>query len=662
MNQDKINRNLRESGSDGSDFQRKVLESMRNWMRVSSNKMSEYHSGWDSNSYVYRGYRVIDKDDKDSIKEGTPSKIIVPLTYAQIQTAISFILSTYTQRDNMLELRGTGPEDEKLSFALTTDLSYQLRDQKFVLKLYFWLLDALKQGFGVVRLDWQERYTKMRVAKQVQDNGIAAMFGSLFGREPTMKTEEAVEKVLSYQGNKITNVSPYAFYPDPSVTIANFQEGQFVGHEEEVALSSLKAVEGEVYFGTDKIPDSIAKDIWSDRPRRVSGPFNEGDLNAVVTPEKSSQTRKTIRTEMVVTLSEGEASKLWDAQLGDGTEPVKWMLTMANDQKLIRFENMGNLHGRYPYELFEFSPDHDSFFNPGLADTIAEMQGIVTFFLNSHIVNVKKIISNRFIVDPNKVNTADIENGSMVINTKGAQGDINRSIKQLEMSDVTKGHIADMDTLTALVQMVTGVNENALGQYSAGRRSATEARNVNAGSAARLKMHATLSWLQGVEPFGQQVLSNTRQWRSREVYEQIIGREAIDAPFEQVILADPSKIAGGYDFVPYDATLPTDRQYQASMLQELFGLLVSNPNSMQMLNKNPMVLLNYIAKLYNIKNLSDFDLKPLGPPGPALPPAPKAGEPVADVVPNQEAADAAGGGAEGIDMMGESVLRSLIQS
>ncbi len=662
MNQEKINRNLREQTSESSDFQRKVVESMRKWIKTSANKMSQFHTGWDANSYIYRGYRSMDKDDADAARAGEPSKIIVPLTYAQIQTAISFILSTYTQRDNMLELRGTGPEDEKYSFALTTDLSYQLRDQKFVLKLYFWLLDALKQGFGVVRVDWQERYTKMRVQKQVAAPGIGNMFASLFGKDISMQTEEAVEKVLSYQGCKVSNVSPYAFYPDPSVTIANFQDGQFVGHEEEVSLSSMKALEGEVYFGTDKIPDTIGKDLFSERPRRVSGPFNEEGQSDPLILEKSSGTRKSIRLEMQVTLSETEASELWGGNLGTGTEPLKWMLTLANDQKLIRFECMGALHGRFGYELFEFSPDHDSFFNPGLADTIAEIQNIVTFFLNSHIVNVKKIIANRFVADPNKVHMEDIESGSMTIRTKGATGDIMRAIKQLETSDVTRGHIADMDTLTALVQMVTGVSDNALGQYNSGRRSATEARNVNAGSAARLKMHATLAWLQGVEPFGRQVLSNTRQWRTREVYDQIVGREGIDAPYDQVILADPSKIAGGYDFVPYDATLPTDRQFQANMLQELFGLLVQNPDSMTLLNKNPMVLLNYIAKLYNIKNLSDFDLKPLGQPGPGMPPVPKAGEPVPQVVPDQEAADAQGAGAQSVDMTGEDVLRNLVNS
>ena len=624
-------------------------------MKASANKMNQYHAGWDANSYIYRGYRILDKDDADSMKDGEPPKVIVPLTYAQIQTAISFILSTYTQRDNMLELRGNGPEDERNSFAVTTDLSYQLEKQQFILKLYYWLLDSLKHGIGIVRVEWMEDFVKMRVASQTPDYNIGSMFGSLFGKKVPMKTEEAVQEVLSYQGSKITNISPYAFYPDPSVNLANFQDGMFVATEEEVALSSLEAKEGEIYWGTDKIPRTMGKELYKERSRRVSGPFNDdGGINDGITDKDNTKSDKIIRTEMEVSLSEKNATEMFGAKFGSGTKPIKWLITLGNDQKVIRFENKGYLHGRFCHEMFEFSPDHDSFFNPGLADTISELQNITTFFLNSHIVNVKKIIANRFIVDPSKVQMDDITDGSMTIRTIGGQGDINRVIKQLDMHDVTSQHVTDMGMLMSLVQTITGVNENALGQYSAGRRSATEARNVNAGAAARLKMHATLAWLQGIEPLGRQILSNTRQWRTKEVYENIVGAASLDSPFEGAIFADPAKLAGGYDFVPYDATLPTDRQFQAGVLQELFGVLVQNPNTLTLLNKDPSKLLDHIARLYNIKNLRDFDLKPLGPPGPAIPPTPK-------VVPNQVAADLAGQGAEPVDMTGEGVLKGLIQ-
>lgn len=664
FSQEKVNRDLTENDSNGSEFQRKVIESVRRYMRASANKMTQYQLGWDSNSYIYRGYRVTDKEDRDAVRDNEPPKIIVPITYAQIQTALSFILSTFTQRPNMLEVMGLPGQDEKYAFAINSDLTYQMTDQKFILKLYFWLLDAFKQGFGVVRTEWDERYTKMRVQKQVPDTSIKSIMGQLFGRTPTIKSVEAVERVLAYQGNKITNVSPYAFYPDPTVTIADFQTGIFVGHEEEVSLISVESREGEIYYGTSKIPQTIGKELYDERPRRVSGPFDDQRTSNPLL-ERNQKNRPVIRTELEMHLSPKKATEMFGLDLGDDPTPVKWLTTVANDQKLLRFEPMGAFHGNFSYNLFEFSPDHDAFFNPGLADTIAELQNMTTFFLNSHIVNVRKIIANRFIVDPTKVNMEDIKSGSIYIRTLGATGDIRRCIDQLVTSDITKSHVADMEAITQLTQIITGISDNALGQYSSGRRSGTEARNVNAGSSARLKMHATLAWLQGIQPFGKQVLSNTQQWRTKEVFASIIGDEALlDAPYEQVILTDPKKLAGGYRFCSYDAVFPTDRQQQASVLQELFTTLIQNPDTIQLLNKNPLKLLNYIAELYNIRNIHDFDMQPLVPPaGAPGAPIPGLNTPQAQVTPNSDVGEAvANKQLTPVDFSGETILKGIMNN
>lgn len=652
MNQDLINKSLAEKNNESSLWQKNLCEQVRKWMSASAGKMSTYHDEWDANSYTYRGWRVADKDDVEAMKDGEPTKIIIPITYAQIQTALSFILSTYQQRKYFLELQGMGAEDVKPSMALTTDLTYQLNKQQFILKLYHWLLSALKLGFGVVRTEWDEQYAQVRVGRQVPDNTLQNLMGAVFGRAVPMKTVESVEEVMCYQGNTLRNISPYGFYPDPSVTIANFQEGAFVGIEEEVSLMSVSSREGEIYFGTPKIPATMGKQLFSERPRRVKGPFDSEDDTPDPNKLRNGKADSCIRLEMEFTMSEKEATQLLGANFGSGEKPLKWLTTIINDQKVVRFEKKSYLHQRYCFELIEASPDSDSHFNSGIASTIGELQTIQNFFLNSHVVNVRKIIANRFVVDPGKVEMGDIHSGSLTIRTKGAQGDLSRVIKQLDLNDITRNHVNDVETLNQLIQLVTGVNENALGQYASGRRSATEARSVNAGAAARLKMCAVLAWQQGIEPLGRQMLSNTRQWRSKDVYNMIVGDYALEAPYETTILADPTKLAGSYDFMPYEATLPSDRQFQANILQELFGLLVSNPNSMAMLNKNPMLLLNHIAQLYDIKNLNDFNMQPLGPPGMMLPPK-------TEVVPDAAAGEAQAQGAPGVDPTGAEALAQL---
>ena len=659
MKQDSINRDLREHDNEGSKFQSKILKLVKQYITVSSDMMYRYQESFDNNDLIYRGYRMLDRNDRDAVKDNEPPKIIVPITYAQIQTAISFIYSTFSQREFIYELQGRGPEDTKNAATLNIDLGYQTTYNKFMLKLYLYLLDVMKYGFGVMKVDWDERNCKLRTQKKVPITNIFNRVASMFGRPAEEKYEimEEVIEVLEYQGNFITNISPFCFYPDPSCTLANFQDGKFVAHDEETSMTTVRKLEGKTYHGTDKIPATLPTDDQRERRRRSGRAWGDETLNRSVVPgadSKASRVDVCVKTEYVIQITPKDFSEEFkDTGLDFGTEnyPTKWLVVVGNDQKLIRFEPLGYLHDQFPYVIGEYSPDANSFFNPGLADTIYELQNITTFLLNSHVVNIRKIIQNRFVVDPASVFTEDITNNAMMIRLKKAGLPLDRVIKQLESYDVTKGNVQDIGFLMSMIQTVTGINENALGQYSQGRRSATEARSVNAGSAARLKMHAQLIWQQGLDPLGRMMLSNTRQGRSQEVFDMIVGTRALQTPFDQVILASPNKIAGGYDFVPYDATLPSDKQFQAGMLQELMTTLIQNPESAAMLNKDPVKLLNHIADLYGINNLNDYDLNPAQP----------LVSPQAQVVPDDQAREAAAGGAQPVDVLGENLIRSLSQ-
>lgn len=624
-NQEKVNRDLRENDNDASEFQKKVVQYCESCLKISANQMSDYYDQWDNNEFIYRGYKALDKDDKDSLKDGGPPKIIVPITYAQAQTALSFAFSTFTQKSVLFELSGTGPEDQRYNLAMETDLDYQMNNQKALFKLYCYLLDHFKYGFGIMKVDWTEEFTSMRTLTQqpVFDiiGSIKKMFGGSF--EQKFNAVEDIQEVLSYQGNRLLNVTPYSFFPDPSVTLANFQDGKFVGHDQETSRTQIQSQEGTEFYGTDKIPETITNEDLRDRKRRTGAIFKEMNNGLVGGNAGKNAPSVCVKTEVEFRMSEKEASEQFDYNCGTGTKQIIWIAVIGNDKKLIKFQPSGYLHNKFNYTLSEYSPDHNAFYNPGLADTIYELQNLISFFLNSHVVNVKKVIQNRFVGDESKIYMEDLNNNAAFIRLKQSGLPIDRILHQLEVTDITRGHVGDIDTLVKMIQVVTGINENALGQYSGGRRSATEARSVNAGAAARLKMFCQLAWIQGIDPMGRQILSNTRQGRTKEIYNQIVGEKAMLYPYEKVILADPKSLAGGYDFVSYDATLPSDKQQQAGVFKELTEMLLGNPESMQLLNLSPRKLIEHIAELYNIRNFNDFDLtppQPLPPPEAVLQP------------------------------------------
>ena len=648
--QEAINRDLRSSVD--SPFQRKVLDEVRGYLKVSSDHMSQYWETWENNDKVYRGFILPDKEDRTASTKNEPTKIIVPVTYAQIQTAVSFIFSTFTQRDNIFEVTGFSPEDKMSALNIEHDLSYQTRKQQYLLKLYNWLLDAFKVGFGVTKTTWQSDFAHMRVKKEVSAQNIFQKALNL--NAGSTRIEEVIEEVLQYEGNVISNISPYCFFPDPDVTIANFQDGIFVGHEEEMSRSAMLNKEGDIYHGVKHIPDSISKEVFHYRKRF---PHRDRQRGVEDFQGRSAQgvedVQNIIASEVSFKIIPATWSKAFGINFGKETHPVQYIAVIGNDSKLVRFEPAGYLHNKFNYSVIEYSPDHNSFCNPGLSTTIHELQGLVNWFLNSHIVGVRRVLKNKIAVDPTSVEMGDITSDSPAIRLKAAGvKNIDRVLKQLNVQDVTSNHVNDIQQINQIIQMVTGINENALGQFAKGRRSAQEARQVGAGASARLRMHAQLAWYQGIEPQGRQMLSNTRQGRTKPVYDQIVGELATKRPYEQVILTDPQKIAGGYDFVPYDATLPTDKERRASVFGEVFQVLLSNPEAAQAFDINPVTILNHMMELNGITNLKDFSFAA----------ATNNLTPNAQVVPDQVALEAQQAGAQPVDLGGNQLLQEIAQS
>lgn len=660
MDQEKINKDLAESSS--SPLQDYVLRHIRSCATFSSSAMSSYYASWDAADGIYRAWRPLDKEDNEAVRDGKTPKIIVPVTYAQVQAYLSFAMSTFMQKDNFYEVVGRGSEDQVYSEGIQRDLNYQLERTQFPLHLYYALLDSVKYGFCVLKNSWvtdKERIRTKRVVTRANPMAALNMIPG-FSFKPITQTIEEVGEVISYEGNQIENIPPFSFFPDPNHPIADFQRGSYVGHEVEKSLSSIRNLEGDLYFGTDKVKTTFASNLWNSRTRRrtASGSLTNG-LNFITNSAGDIDLKgNCILTEVFFKAVPKEVTQKVGIDCGNETTSEMFVGTMANDIKVIRFERCSYLHGKFPYAIGEYSPDNNTFCNPGLCGTIQDLQEIVTWTLNSHIRSVESVIKNRFLINESFVNVADFESGKSTIRVTKA-GNFDSVVKQLDVRDVTQSNISDSEVIHQLIQLVTGINENSLGQYATGRRSATEAASVNNSAASRLKMHVTLLYTMCFEPLGRLMLSNTRQWRTPEVYANILGDDIIKYPYENTILTEAGRIAGGYDFMPYSPLLPAERQDRALILKEIFSMLVQNPATIQLLNKNPVILLDHIAELLGVRDLKRFNMQAEG-----VPQQPLVGQglasPQAQVVPDEQAQEVASRGAQPVDLSGMDNFRGVI--
>lgn len=605
-------------------FHKKLLEHCKGLVQISRNAMSRYYDEWDEADLVYRGQRHKDEDDKTAARQGAPGKIVVPLTYAQVQTFIAFAMSLLQQRDTFYELEGTGEEDHRAAKLGEALLDQNLEHNVFTALLYQFLLDIGRFSIGVFRHSWVKETEQVWIEQPEQPSLMQKpmkLLGVLFNlppKEPRMKQVPVTQ--TAYLGNKISSISPYKFFPDTRLPLHRFQEGEFCASEDEVTHTMLKKGERDgVYAGVKYIPE-LKGDAYEKRRGRWRG----------FTPRTQSEGRGTAQLKSTVILTSVQVELipsefLLDNGIPMGTSdaPEKWIVEYANDERVIRAEPLGYVHNHYTYCVGQFSPDQHGLINESITEMISHLQAVIDWFINSHITNVRRHISNRLVVDPAGVFFEDLKEHKPVIRLKpnAAAAGVDRYVKQLTMSDVTRGHMADVQILMTMVSITTAISDNLMGQFHTGRRSAKEASNTAAASGSRLRNIVKILYDLSLKPMGKDLLSNLRDGLDEQTFITVSGSEFPDwEAYDSFKLdngqvkigVDRTKLAGRYDFKVFEGILPSDKYTQAETLEQILLALLQNPQGIpiltQMLGYDPQKLFTEVLELRGIKHPDRFKL------------------------------------------------------
>jgi hypothetical protein len=606
------------------DWHQAVLSHLKPLLRRSRSDMGKNHDGWDRAQRVYKGEIEPDIEDKRNAQKKQPKKMVVPNTYAQIMTWVSFMFLFYTQNKNFYNLSPGGIEDDGI---LKDDcekvLNGDLRSNDFNTKLFQSLLDTAKFGLGVMETGWAVEKTSAIFrgpATTIEFPGVGPV---------EIPGVEEWQEVTKREGNQVKNVSPYRWLPDTRLPLCDFQRGEFCANEEDYSMHELRLLEKSgLVFGLDHI-QKLSKAEWGKRGATRSANI---DGDSLLKFDSNKESHVALVTKCCVWLTPKKFKVEGEKTLGDQDFPIMYLVWIANDNRIIRFEPAKSWHGRFPYSITQFTPDMQETLVSGLADLIQHIQEVISWFINSHIRSVNRVVENRMVVAPHLIETSSLDGRGDIYVKRTTNLPLDRVIKQLNVQDVTGGHMSDSQVLQSLLGVVTGVNDNAMGQYNSGRRSASEARVVTASAAGRMKMHAVLMFESGYAPLGVMNLTNLRQALSFDMFQRIIGQSAvkpIEARYE-AFQGDPQTLICGADYFVLDTQLAAEKGYAAQSLQELFGLVMSNPQAAIMFDISPKGLLEEMNRLRGGGDLGRFSLQrriasgeeqPPQPPQPAVPEA-----------------------------------------
>ena len=571
-----------------------LLTHCEDLLTYSRRSMAVQYPYWDKQADIYMRRLPANKDDAEAVKQGLPRRIVVPMSYSQINTFVAAGVMQLTQRERFFELSPVEGQDDGMRECCEMVLQRDQDATAYKTRLVNNLLNVARFGMGV-EVDWwdvETAYIPVQEpgAPQQTMNGIPV-------NDPPPITK--LKKVTKREGNCIRTISPYRVFLDAGFHWSQWQRGNFVAWDDEFSRNALTGLEQDgVIVGVKDIPQ-FTMNRWVE----VGRGHGANDSWTRFTGIKSDALEKASTvciTQMVINLIPANI-KADGRALGEEKFPHKWLIWIANDQRIVRAEPLPNAHAQWPVSISLFSPDmHEIIYNC-LAYMIDDLQSLVSWLMNSRMAAVSRTIDNQFVVDPLGISIEDVAMRKRMIRmTKAGSGkDVRRFISQLQVTDTTQGHVADMTNLISMLQMVTGVNDNAMGQYNGGRRSATESRVVTQGAAARMKMVFDCIWHSHYVPQANRCLINARQEMSYEEFASIVGPEAAQKYYGQ-FHAPVEQLARSYDYIPFDGTQPSEKQFIAQQLMEVLSLLLSNPQQAIAFNMDPQKVFGAILELRGI--------------------------------------------------------------
>lgn len=593
---------------------RRIVDGCRERILASKRSYDSKHTKWreaEDAMMAFMPEKEIDairrgKRDQEGIPQYTT--IYVPYSYGMLMTSHTYWTTVFLSRNPILQFSGRHGEGEQQIQAMEALISYQTDVGRMLIPWYVWLYDVGKYGAGILGTYWEEEIYNVSSIEEREELFLGMLST---GKKKKVKVSR---RIRGYEGNKCYNIRPYDFFPDPRVTLAEFQRGEFVGVFRKIGWNEiLRREEQGFYINIDQLKPSKSLqnyDMGEEGSPRVARPGESLAQNVEFLEHKGgkqTQGNATVSAfEMYIELIPTD----WG--LGKGSLPEKWVFTITSDFKLVfGAQPLGANHDKFPFNVLVFEPEAYGILPRGMPEILKPVQDTVNWLINSHFYSVRKILNGQYIVDPSRIAISDMldpmQGGVIRMKPAGYGTNPNEAYGQMTAIDVTQNHLRDIQIMYEMGQRAVGVNDQLMGVLQgSGRKTATEVRSASTFGINRLKTNAEFFSAMGWAPLGQMLVQNSQQYYDMEQKFKIVGDLAQEAG-AQFMQITPEMISGFYDFVPVDGTLPVDRFAQANLWKEILLAMQRLP---QVAMKYDIArIFAWTAQLGGIKNIHQFELQ-----------------------------------------------------
>lgn len=594
----------------GSDLSKRVLQELRLRVNLWDKQISSKAQKWreaEEKVLAYIPDTELTRKRKAARDSGLPdyTTIQIPYSYAVVMSALTYITSVFLGRNPVFQFDGRHGESQQQVQAMEALIGYQVMNGGMLPYIYTWIYDGLKYGYGIVGEYWEDRIEM--VSRVVEEAELDA-----FGMETETKKKVQVPELRRvYAGNKLFNCQPQDFIWDVRLPVREYQRGEFCGRRVSLAWNEIQRKKKMGYYTNiehirSRDKDTFTRDVGSSQLERPEFLSTDVSTTEEVTGLGLKHPMVVGAYELIVEI----IPKEWG--LANSSWPEKYVFTCTSDfNVLIGICPLGAEHCSYPYSVIPLEPEGYGLTTRGLPEILEPVQNTVDWLLNSHFYNVRAALNNQFIVDPSRVVMKDVLSplpGGVIRAKPGAYGsDMRTALHQLQIVDVTQNHLANFQMMIGIGERVGGVNDQVMGMMDAGgRKTATEVRSSTSFSVNRLKTIAEFASACGFDPLSKRLVQNSQQFYDMELKFKIAG-DLMSNSGPGFVNVTPDNIAGFYDFVPVDGTLPIDRMAQVNIWKELMVAAIQVPTIGAQYDFSG--IFQWIAQIAGLKNITQFKVQ-----------------------------------------------------
>jgi hypothetical protein len=591
----------------GSELEKTIKKELDFRIKMGEKAVTEQHKKWRQAEETVLAY--VSTNELDAIRstkrdQGLPAytTIKIPYTYALLMSAHTYWTSVFFARTPVHQYSGRHGETEQQTQALEALVGYQIETGGAMGPYYIWLYDAGKYGIGVLGTYWDKEIFRFTTIDGVP------------GPDGKVQKVQTTKETVGFEGNRCYNVSPFDFYPDPRVTVGQFQKGEFCFVRKRISWNDIIRRKTQGYYtNIERIKTSLGtSDASTDQ------------YSALIRPDVSSiRGDSDERHPSVVDAYEFYIELIpSDWELGTSTFPEKWVITISRDLSIVLgCQPLGLIHNQFPFDVMEIEIEAYGQYNRGIPEIMEGLQNTTDWLVNVHFFNTRAVLNNLFIADPTKLVMKDFEmsepGGFIRMKPEAYGQDIDTFFKQIPIQDITQQNFTDLALIQNIGEKTLGVNDQIMGALSgAGRKTATEVRTSTGFGVNRLKTITEYLSATAFASHSQKLVMNSQQYFTAEKKFRIVGDLAMEAG-EKFLMVQPGMIEGFFDFVPVDGVLPIDRIAQANLWKEILMNVGRVPQIAMAYDLSRIFA--WMASIAGLKNINKFKIQVL-PPGAAQPP------------------------------------------